>query len=73
MTLNKIETDLLNLSEKVIKASLLWCGEDEEANPTLKTMRTLAGFYRDQLIKKQNKGGRWGKSVRGTDIWWKKN
>ena len=42
------QKDLLDLCEKIIDASLYWTGEDEERNPTLKTIRTLAGFYLDK-------------------------
>lgn len=32
------------LAEEVIEASLYWSGEDEERNPRLKRIRTLAGL-----------------------------
>ena len=37
--------ELLELCRLIIAASLLWTGEDEEKNPQLKKIRTLAGFY----------------------------
>jgi hypothetical protein len=37
--------DFLELCELIIEASILWTGEDEERNPHLKKIRTLAGFY----------------------------
>ena len=35
---------LKELAEKVIEASLYWTGKDEEKNPKLKLIRTLAGL-----------------------------
>ena len=37
--------ELLELCQLIISASLHWTGEDEEKNPQLKKIRTLAGFY----------------------------
>jgi hypothetical protein len=38
-----------DLCEMIIAASLYWTGEDEEKNPALKTIRTLAGWYLGRL------------------------
>ena len=37
--------ELIKLCENIIEASLFWSGKDEEKNPMLKRIRTLAGFY----------------------------
>ena len=39
------ENKLLEMCNLIIDASLYWTGEDEERNPRLKRMRTLAGLY----------------------------
>ncbi len=40
------ETEKLQgLCRDIIEASLFWTGEDEEKNPGLKKIRTLAGLY----------------------------
>lgn len=39
------EKKLFELCYLIIDASLYWTGEDEERNPKLKRMRTLAGLY----------------------------
>ena len=46
--IQQIKKDLLGLSENIVEASLYWTGEDEEKNPKLKRIRTLAGFYKDR-------------------------
>ena len=40
--------DGMNLADEVIAASLHWTGEDEEKNPGLKKIRTLAGHMLEQ-------------------------
>lgn len=34
-----------NFAHAVIDASLYWTGEDEDACPALKYLRTMAGYY----------------------------
>jgi hypothetical protein len=48
------EKDFLELCNLIIEASLLWTGEDEERNPLLKRIRTLAGYYLRNEEKKDN-------------------
>ena len=48
MTKLKID-DLETLCNEVIKASLYWTGDDENAIPGLKRIRTLAGLYLYQI------------------------
>jgi hypothetical protein len=36
---------LIELSELVLESALYWTGDDEEKNPKLKRLRTLAGVY----------------------------
>lgn len=36
------------LAREVLDASLYWTGEDEERNPLLKRIRSLAGFVLDE-------------------------
>ena len=47
---------LTELANAVIDASLHWTGEDEEKNPGLKKIRTMAGLYAlisdDEMEKK---------------------
>lgn len=54
----KMNKDFLELCNLIIEASLLWTGEDEERNPLLKRIRTLAGYYLNSsefiLEKKDN-------------------
>lgn len=40
-----MKKDFLELCELIINASLYWSSEDEERNPHLKKLRTLAGYY----------------------------
>ena len=40
-----MKKDFLELCNLIIDASLYWTGEDEERNPHLKKLRTLAGYY----------------------------
>lgn len=46
--------EMKDLCEKIIAASLYWTGQDEEKNPLLKTIRTLAGYYLD---RRREQGG----------------
>ncbi len=46
------EKALIELAQEIIKASLLWTGKDEERNPGLKKIRTLAGYYINETAKK---------------------
>lgn len=39
---------------KIIEASLYWNGEDEVKNPVLKTARTLAGLFLEEIKKGEN-------------------
>jgi len=43
--LNETERRLKEVCELAIEASLNWTGEDEENNPPLKRLRTIAGIY----------------------------
>jgi hypothetical protein len=43
--LNKHDKDFKDLCELILNASLLWTGEDEKKNPSLKTLRTKAGMF----------------------------
>ena len=40
-----MRAEFLNLCDLIIETSMYWTGEDEEKNPGLKTIRTLAGHY----------------------------
>ena len=40
-----IEKRLQEISKIIIEASLCWTGKDEEKNPLLKRVRTIAGVY----------------------------
>ena len=46
--------DFLELCELIIEASLFWNSEDEERNPLLKRIRTLAGYYLRNEEKKDD-------------------
>ena len=48
---DKIFKDFMDLCKKVLDASFYWTGEDEERNPMLKTIRTLASYYKDLYDK----------------------
>jgi len=50
---SKSHKDFMELCEKIIDASMRWTGEDEEQNPMLKTIRSLAGYYLETY------GARW--------------
>ena len=41
----KMAKDFSKLCEHIITASLHWTAEDEEKNPMLRNLRTLAGWY----------------------------
>ena len=41
-------SELKELSDNIINASLYWNSIDEEKNPKLKIIRTLAGIYKDK-------------------------
>ena len=47
-----MEKELIKLCEDIIEASLFWTGKDEEKNPLLRRIRTLASFY----IEKYKRG-----------------
>jgi len=49
------KSNLLELSNLIIEASLYWTGSDEEKNPKLKTIRTLAGYYLDEEQKRKGR------------------
>ena len=48
--------DFFELCELIISASLHWTGDDEQKNPLLKKMRTLAGYYLNSSEKKDKDG-----------------
>ena len=41
----KARWELKTLCSEIIEASLYWTGDDEEKNPFLKKIRTLARYY----------------------------
>ena len=43
--LNRHDRDFKKLCEDIIQASADWTGMDEERNPLLRRIRTLAGYY----------------------------
>ncbi len=46
---------LQNFCIDIIDTSLLWTGKDEERNPGLKRIRTLAGHFLEQIeVVKKN-------------------
>lgn len=47
-----VTKEFIDLCKKIIDASLYWTGEDEDKNPGLKTIRTLAGNYLQQWSQK---------------------
>lgn len=41
-----------DLCKDILEASIFWTGADEEKNPKLKRIRTLAALYLDQDFQK---------------------
>jgi hypothetical protein len=42
---NNLERELIELCNGIVEASTYWTGSDEEKNPELKRIRTIAGHY----------------------------
>ena len=49
-----MDKDFKELCILIIEASLHWNGTDEEKNPTLKKLRTLAKYYLETFLENIN-------------------